>query len=98
MRNRERASGPGIGLAAALFLVGCAVTPAVAQEADTVSATEERPFVEGGQDDKPHLFDLAGRLAVGGYAEGHFRFGRRHHRRADVPRETIQRVLQLPGQ
>lgn len=34
----------------------------------------ERPFVEGGQGDKPYLFDLQGRLAVGGYAEGHFRY------------------------
>lgn len=64
----------------AYFLLGPAFLaipgPASAQEADTARAGQERPFVEGGQDDKPHLFDLAGRLAVGGYAEGHYRFAR----------------------
>ena len=60
--------------AAAALLAGLAATPAVAQEADTARAAPGRPFVEGGQDDKPHLFELAGRLAVGGYAEGHYRF------------------------
>jgi hypothetical protein len=68
-----------IALAAALLvslgaLVSVTAAPALAQEADTARAVVDRPFVEGGQDDKPHLFDLAGRLAVGGYAEGHFRF------------------------
>ena len=61
---------------AAAWLGVLAAAPAVAQEPDTVRAAADRPFVEGGQDDKPHLFELAGRLAVGGYAEGHFRFVR----------------------
>lgn len=66
---------------AILLLLGMATvwlaseaTPGIAQEADTARAEPERPFVEGGQGDRPYLFDLAGRLAVGGYAEGHFRF------------------------
>ncbi len=33
----------------------------------------ERPFVSGGVYDKPYLGRLAGRAAIGGYAEGHFR-------------------------
>ncbi len=37
---------------------------------------QERPFIEGGRGDRPYLVDLAGRLAIGGYAEGHFRFVR----------------------
>ena len=77
MRGGGRAGpgiGPGIGGFAAALLACLVAAPAVAQEADTARAAVERPFVEGGQDDKPHLFDLAGRLAVGGYAEGHFRF------------------------
>lgn len=37
---------------------------------------QERPFIEGGRGDRPYLVDLAGRLAIGGYAEGHFRFAR----------------------
>lgn len=58
--------------AAAVVLVS---PPSVtAQQADTARAETVRPFVEGGQGDKPYLFDLAGRLAIGGYAEGHFRF------------------------
>ncbi|MDH3297811.1 MAG: hypothetical protein OEM96_05995, partial [Gemmatimonadota bacterium] len=50
------------------------VHPAMAQEADAVAA--ERPFIDGGRGDRPYLLDLAGRLAIGGYAEGHFRFER----------------------
>lgn len=36
----------------------------------------DRPFIQGGRGDRPYLVDLAGRLAIGGYAEGHFRFER----------------------
>lgn len=50
------------------------IHPALAQEPDSVAA--ERPFIEGGRGDRPYLVDLAGRLAIGGYAEGHFRFER----------------------
>lgn len=71
MRKRIRARGTAILLFGSLAL---AAHPAVAQEADSTRAAAERPFVEGGQGDRPYLFDLAGRLAVGGYAEGHFRF------------------------
>ena len=43
-----------------------------AQEPDTVA----RPFVEGGQFDKPYLFDLAGRAAFGGYVDAQARYQR----------------------
>ena len=71
---REPATLLILGLAAGWLGLGTA--PAIAQEADTARAGPERPFVEGGQGDRPYLFDLAGRLAIGGYAEGHFRFVR----------------------
>jgi hypothetical protein len=35
-----------------------------------------RPFVRGGMYDKPHLVNLQGRVAIGGYAEAHARFER----------------------
>ncbi len=38
--------------------------------------TQARPFVTGGRGDRPYLADLAGRLAIGGYAEGHLVFAR----------------------
>jgi len=38
--------------------------------------TLDRPFVRGGRGDRPYLFDLAGRLALGGYAEAHLRYER----------------------
>lgn len=41
-----------------------------------LAIAQERPFIEGGRGDRPYLVDLAGRLAIGGYAEGHFRFAR----------------------
>lgn len=37
---------------------------------------QERPFVRGGRGDRPYLADLSGRLAIGGYAEGHLRYER----------------------
>jgi len=41
-------------------------------EQDTTE--RQRPIVRGGRGDRPYLSDLAGRLSIGGYAEGHFRF------------------------
>lgn len=35
---------------------------------------DDRPFVVGGQFDKPYLTTLLGRTAIGGYAEAHARF------------------------
>jgi hypothetical protein len=55
--------------AAALGLLTLAVTPFSAD-------AQDRAFIEGGRGDRPYLVDLAGRLAIGGYAEGHFRFAR----------------------
>lgn len=51
---------------------------AAAQEAPPGAAadTVERPLVRGGRGDRPYLADLSGRLAIGGYAEGHLRFER----------------------
>ncbi|HVE77399.1 MAG TPA: hypothetical protein VNA89_00940, partial [Gemmatimonadaceae bacterium] len=44
---------------------------------DTTRARpSERPFVRGGVDDKPYLTRLAGRTAIGGYAEAHARYER----------------------
>ena len=60
-----------------LSLIATAVTiapPASGQEVPTDTAT--RPFVEGGVYDKPYLTRLAGRTAIGGYAEAHARWGR----------------------
>ena len=50
-----------------------AQVPATPQDT-TVAA--ERPFVPGGQFDKPYLTTLRGRTAIGGYAEAHARFER----------------------
>ena len=60
-------------LTASVALSAATTTPALAQEPDT---TRLRPFVRGGQGDKPYLVDLAGRLAIGGYAEAHMRYER----------------------
>ncbi|MFN2397778.1 MAG: hypothetical protein ABR543_03890 [Gemmatimonadaceae bacterium] len=47
------------------------------QPGDTVRAQpDERPFVRGGVYDKPYLTRLAGRTAIGGYAEAHARYER----------------------
>jgi len=60
--------GLRLACAAAVLLLG--PRPADAQQpAD--SAAGERPFVEGGAYDKPYLFSLPGRTAIGGYAEAH---------------------------
>ncbi len=57
---------------AGFFVVTGADVAAQAAAPDTV----ERPFVRGGRGDRPYLAELAGRLALGGYAEGHFRHTR----------------------
>ncbi len=51
--------------------------PAVAQkpQGDTIEV-DERPFVLGGQFDKPYLTTLLGCTAIGGYAEAHARYER----------------------
>lgn len=50
--------------------------PAQVTPADTTrrDSTAQRPFVEGGADDKPYLTNLMGRTAIGGYAEAHARW------------------------
>jgi hypothetical protein len=57
---------------AALATLAAGVTllpsPLPAQAADSA---EDRPFVRGGIYDKPYLGSLAGRAAIGGYAEAH---------------------------
>ena len=50
------------------------VPPLASQEEPTDTTT--RPFVEGGAYDKPYLTRLAGRTAIGGYAEAHARLVR----------------------
>lgn len=62
---------------AALAMAG----PAAAQDPEEPPAVRDtverdRPFVAGGRGDRPYLAELAGRLAVGGYAEGHLRYRR----------------------
>jgi hypothetical protein len=80
MRRLKRAAALRLALA---LLAGTVAslspgTPAHAQvpapTQDTVAA--ERPFVPGGQFDKPYLTTLRGRTAIGGYAEAHARFER----------------------
>lgn len=58
--------------------VFCAPTGTAAQQevASRDTTEQDRPFVRGGRGDRPYLADLAGRLAIGGYAEGHFRYER----------------------
>ncbi|MGQ0767164.1 MAG: hypothetical protein ACT4OZ_16065 [Gemmatimonadota bacterium] len=55
-------------------------SPTCAQQRDTVRAgvadTTTRPFVRGGVYDKPFMTTLAGRTAIGGYAEAHARWSR----------------------
>ena len=50
--------------------------PAAQPRAERDTADAKRPIVRGGRGDRPYLADLAGRLAIGGYAEGHLRFER----------------------
>ena len=66
--------------------IGCALVAALAlpafggsQQPDTTrrdTSRAERPFVRGGVDDKPYLTRLAGRAALGGYAEAQARYQR----------------------
>jgi hypothetical protein len=48
----------------------------MAQDTAQAQRPRERPFVEGGQYDRPYLAHLLGRTAVGGYAEAHARYER----------------------
>lgn len=75
--------GTGAGLALLLLTMAAVSAPSLeAQEAGEPAGAERdtterpRPIVRGGRGDRPYLADLAGRLAIGGYAEGHLRFER----------------------
>ena len=84
--NASRASAVWRALFCAMLGSGVAAAPALAQQPDTArrapavrdSAEREgdRPFVRGGVHDKPYLTRLAGRAALGGYAEAHVRYQR----------------------
>lgn len=86
-RGRGRVGGTGgrraasyvLALAAA-GLLAAAASPAAGQEQERPAPRDttvlDRPLVRGGQGDRPYLADLAGRLAIGGYAEGHARLER----------------------
>lgn len=50
--------------------------PLSAQDTAQAQRPPQRPFVEGGQYDRPYLTRLLGRTAVGGYAEAHARYER----------------------
>lgn len=78
---RGRAPRTLVPLALALLLVLLCAPPAglsaqAGEAGDTITAEDARPFVTGGQWDKPYLTDVLGRVAVGGYAEAHTRFER----------------------
>ncbi len=60
----------------AVALVVAAAAPLAAQDTTRAQRPAERPFVEGGQYDRPYLTRLLGRTAVGGYAEAHARYER----------------------
>lgn len=68
----------GLILGAAVVVLAAVPQGEVAaqESAGVARDTTERPFVRGGRGDRPYLFDLAGRLSLGGYAEGHFRYER----------------------
>ena len=72
-RRARLASLAVAGVATALSTQGGA-----AQERSVEAArdTLDRPLVRGGRGDRPYLADLAGRLALGGYAEAHLRYER----------------------
>lgn len=78
MSVRRRACGPASllawGILPLLGVPGALSGQVPEASRDTVSV--ERPFVTGGQWDKPYLADLAGRVAIGGYAETHARYER----------------------
>jgi hypothetical protein len=63
-------------------------TAAGGQQRDTTrraaDTTTTRPFVRGGVFDKPYLTRLAGRAAIGGYAEAHARYQRVDGQRDDT--------------
>ncbi len=61
---------------AAAFGMLLALVPDPAAGQDTTRVGQRRPFVEGGQYDRPYLTRLMGRTAVGGYAEAHARWER----------------------
>jgi hypothetical protein len=64
--------------AAALIalVLACPARAQVPTQAQDTTVAVERPFVLGGQFDKPYLTTLRGRTAIGGYAEAHARFER----------------------
>ena len=62
-----------IGLAGSLPVPGALSAQTPGADSTVVG---DRPFVAGGQFDKPYLTTLLGRTAVGGYAEAHARFER----------------------
>ena len=69
MTRRARGIARGAAALGCLLSVSCgAASGALAQAVDS-AATEARPFVPGGYDDKPYLTGLFGRIAVGGYIE-----------------------------
>lgn len=63
-------------MTARLWLAALALVVAPAAAQDTAQVRPPRPFVEGGQYDRPYLAHLLGRTAVGGYAEAHARWER----------------------
>lgn len=77
---RDGASGARarhLAIAAVLGLAPIAAASVAGQEPAARDTTQaERPFLRGGPGDRPYLTTLAGRLAIGGYAEGHGRYER----------------------
>ena len=75
-RRMPRAIRRGVGLLL-LGVVACLAGPGGGRDVglawadDSLAAGPARPFVRGGYDDKPHVAGLFGRIAVGGYLEGH---------------------------
>ena len=57
-----------------LLLLLHAVPLAAQDSAQAPARPPQRPFVEGGTYDRPYLAHLAGRTAIGGYAEAHARW------------------------
>jgi hypothetical protein len=76
-KGRAHSRSATAGLLMAAVLPHFPASVAAAQEpapADTLPA--ERPFVPGGQFDKPYLANLLGLVAIGGYVEAHARYVR----------------------
>jgi hypothetical protein len=59
-----------------LYAVRCTLYAALAAPAFAQVTDTTRPFIRGGIYDKPFATRLAGRTAIGGYAEAHARLGR----------------------